>query len=651
MTRENAKNEIRARWEDVLRQITGPAKRPVNGKTSYICPICGHGKGGDGLGLNPKAEDPFSLHCFGCGESGDIIHFYQRYTGKGFSEALEDLAGLLGITIDRFDGENAPERPRSRKTNRTSKEHEEAAKAAQSKAQSNNKPKEDYSAYYERCSAALADPAAVAYLTGRGISLETAKAFGLGYDRAKARIIIPNSSSSYAARSIDPNPKNRYMNPGGAETGRFNEAALDLAGEQVFVTEGAFDALAIIEAGAQAIALNGAGNVNRLLDRLEERPTKAILILCLDNDDAGRKAADELKDGLRRLNISYSEAQICGNCKDPAEAHLQDPEAFTRAIANAISRALKPDNTALYIDTLMQAEAARFRQDIKTGFSNLDRRAGGMYSGLYILAAPSSLGKTTFALQLADQIAAGGRDVIFFSLEQSRLELVSKSLARTVAQLEPLASVTSLTIRKGTADAGAVQRAASQYKATVFDRMNIVEGNFRCDIAYIGDYIRGYIKRTRERPVVMIDYLQILQPPQNDRRSTKEIIDNTVTDLKRISRELDLTILAISSINRINYTTPIAFESLKESGGIEYTADVIWGLQLQCMNEPLFSQEKQTKEKRERLNKARAETPRKIEFVCLKNRYGISNYSCFFDYYPAQDLFIEPGEPATRKRI
>lgn len=643
MTRENAKNEIRARisCKDYLTKSKGGL---------YCCPVCGSGTGIHGTGA-VKVYDNNTWYCHACQTGGDVIDLYQRNTGKGFNEALEDLAGLLGITIDRSDGGTAPERPRSRETERTSKEHEEAAKAPQNAPQPQNRPKADFSAYYESCSAALEDPAAVAYLTGRGISLETAKACGLGYDRTEARIIIPNSSSSYTARSIDPNQEKRYKNPKGATVETFNEAALDLAGEQVFVTEGAFDALAIIEAGAQAIALNGTAGADRLLKRLRDRPTKATLILCLDNDEAGRRAAEKLKDGLRRLNISFTEAQICGNCKDPAEALLKDPGAFARAIVDAISRAAKPDNTALYIDTLMQAEAARFRQDIKTGFSNLDRQAGGMYSGLYILAAPSSLGKTTFALQLADQIAAGGRDVIFFSLEQSRLELVSKSLARTVAQLEPLASVTSLTIRKGTADAGAVQRAASQYKATVFDRMNIVEGNFRCDIAYIGDYIRGYIERTRERPVVMIDYLQILQPPQNDRRSTKEIIDNTVTDLKRISRELDLTILAISSINRINYTTPIAFESLKESGGIEYTADVIWGLQLQCMNEPLFSQEKQTKEKRERLNKARAETPRKIEFVCLKNRYGISNYSCFFDYYPAQDLFIEPGEPATRKRI
>lgn len=115
-----------------------------------------------------------------------------------------------------------------------------------------------------------------------------------------------------------------------------------------------------------------------------------------------------------------------------------------------------------------------------------------------------------------------------------------------------------------------------------------------------------------------------------------------MTELKRISRELDLTVIVISSVNRANYQTEFSFESLKESGGIEYTADVVWGLQLQCLDEKVFALDKSQQEKRNRIAQAKAETPRKIKFVCIKNRYGISNYSCAFDYYPQYDLFA-PG--------
>lgn len=302
----------------------------------------------------------------------------------------------------------------------------------------------------------------------------------------------------------------------------------------------------------------------------------------------------------------------------------------------------KPDNTLYYIDNLMTGEISRFKNDKKTGFSNLDALAGGLYSGLYVLAAISSLGKTSFALQLADQLAENGSEVIFFSMEQSRLELVSKSIARRTAQKEK--PVTSLSIRKGYLP-GQVLEAVQDYKKAVGDRISIVEGNFSCNISFIGEYIRQYINQNGTRPVVFIDYLQILQPAEDSRRqTTKETVDSTVTELKRISRDLDLTIFLISSVNRSNYLTPIDFESLKESGGIEFTADVIYGLQLQCLNDDLFTAEKKIKEKREKIKQAKAETPRKIELVCLKNRYGISNYSCYFNYYPANDLFTECNE-------
>ena len=85
--------------------------------------------------------------------------------------------------------------------------------------------------------------------------------------------------------------------------------------------------------------------------------------------------------------------------------------------------------------------------------------------------------------------------------------------------------------------------------------------------------------------------------------------------------------------------TAIDFESFKESGGIEYTADVVWGLPLQCIHEGLFSSPNKINEKRQRIREAKRETPRKIELVCLKNRFGISSYTCQFNYYPNFDLF------------
>ena len=95
--------------------------------------------------------------------------------------------------------------------------------------------------------------------------------------------------------------------------------------------------------------------------------------------------------------------------------------------------------------------------------------------------------------------------------------------------------------------------------------------------------------------------------------------------------------IIISSFNRVNYTTPVDFESFKESGGIEYTADVVWGLQLQAIH--ALSDKKNAAEKRDKINEAKNAIPRKIELACIKNRFG-PNYSVCFDYYAQFDLFV-----------
>ena len=654
-------------------------------KGNYICPFCHSGEGPNKSGALQYYENTNTWHCFSgkCGKSGDVIDLYMQKTGTGYNEALSLLADSLGITIDRYepaagaldwdseindDGYSpaartaAAQRDFSEQPNENTpaaeKPQEGPAEAAE------QAPQRDYTAYYRACRKRLTDPAALAYLESRGISQATAAAYWLGYDPAadpagapgaigdeyKAhptpRLILPTNAGHYVARRIDGAAEFAKLNPAGSTPGIFNTRILkDPAAGAVFVTEGIFDALAIIEAGAPAIALNSANNAEALIKRLEQRPTAATLILCLDNDGAGKTATETIKAGLRQLNISFITADICGEYKDPNEALVNDKQAFTAAIIEAQRRtAARPDNTSFYIDHFMQADIAKFNSSkCYTGFTLLDQKSGGLYAGLYVIAALSSLGKTSFALQLADQLAAAGTEVIFFSLEQSKLELISKSIARITAQADKSTAVNSLAIRGGYY-ADKVKAAAAEYKQRIGERFTIIEGNFRCDISFIGDYIRRYIQKTQARPVVFIDYLQILQPEEEQtgpRQTLRESINNIVTTLRQLSRDLDITIIVISSVNRANYLTPIDFESLKESGGIEYTADVIWGLQLQCLNDEIFNQANKIKEKRDLIKENKAAEPRKIELSCLKNRYGIANFSCYFDYYAANDLFEE----------
>ena len=640
MNRTDAAREVKSRYAEYLR----PAKKRIHGKPTYVCPLCDNGTGsdGDGMSIDPHG-DGTQLKCFKCGFYGDIVDLYQQQNHCDAGTAFNALYERFGITIENDRAERPTEpRKEAQRVNIPPAQEKPAEGLTEA-----TEGKPDFTDYYKSCKEHITDPAAQAYLTFRGLSNETAAAYWIGYDPATGFMVIPAARSFYIARNTDSAAKMRYKNPTGVSIELFNLKALyNDAARPVFVTEGAIDALSIIEAGGEALSLNSTSNTRKLLEQLKSKRSRSTLILCLDTDDAGRKASSELAEGLRELNIAYVAADICGQHKDPNEALTSDRAAFIEAVAAAERGTTKPDNTADYIRRNMAAEieALKAQSNRKTGFSNLDAEAGSIYAGLYAVGGISSVGKTTFISQLADQMAEQGQHVLFFSMEQSRLEMVSKSIARQTVKDDDRHAVTSLQIRTG-AKGENISKAIATYTANVGDRISIIEGNFNCTVSFISEYTKAYIARNGGiKPVLIIDYLQVLQAekdPETGRKptDTKQIIDRNVTELKRLSRSLELPIFVISSVNRSNYLTPIDFEAFKESGGIEYTADVVWGLQLTAIHDDIFSKEGKIKEKREKIAEAKEAIPRDIELVCLKNRYGKSRYAVQFTYNPQYDYF------------
>ena len=647
MNRSDAAREVKTRYAEYLQ----PAKKRIAGKPTYICPLCGNGSGkdGDGMSIDPHG-DGTQLKCFKCGFYGDIVDLYQQEHNCDVGAAFTALYDRFGITIDAPQGDRTATEPRRYEwpTNTPAAD----AKAVQDAQDAPQSAEElpDFTGYYKECKAHITDDAAQAYLSFRGLSNDLAARYWLGYDPDTGYLIIPAAKSFYLARNTDKAAKMRYKNPAGVPIELFNKAALyNDAARPVFIVEGAIDALSIIEAGGEAVALNSTSNTRKLLEQIRTQRTRSTLIICLDNDDAGKKAAAALAQGLQELNIAHITADISGGHKDPNDALKADRAAFIEAVAAAERGTSKPDNTADYIRRGMGAdiEELRAQSDRKTGFPNLDAEAGSIYAGLYAVGGISSVGKTTFISQLADQMAAQGQHVLFFSMEQSRLEMVSKSIARQTAKDDPDKAVSSLQIRTG-AKGESISRATAEYLQGVGDRVSIIEGNFNCTVSFIKNYARQYSEQNGGvKPVIVVDYLQVLQAekdPETGRKmtDTRAIVDHNVTELKRLSRE-GMPVFVVSSVNRSNYLTPIDFEAFKESGGIEYTADVVWGLQLSAIHDPIFNKEGNIKAKREKIAEAKEAMPRDIELVCLKNRYGKSRYTAQFTYYPQYDYFRPAG--------
>ena len=298
---------------------------------------------------------------------------------------------------------------------------------------------------------------------------------------------------------------------------------------------------------------------------------------------------------------------------------------------------------------LFQNALTAFREypEISTGFENLDREQEQLISGFYILGAIPSIGKTSFCLQMADNIASLGHKVLYIALEQTRLELTSKTLSRTTAQMNSkfirTMAVTSRNIRKGNysqLQKEALQKALKEYMNFADDKI-IIDLPFTATISEVKCVIENYIEQTGIKPVVFVDYLQVIKPDIDVKGATlREYIDSNIGELKKLQSNHNLIMIVISSFNRTNYTASVDFSSFKETGSIEYTADVVWGLQYQVMkSDEVFKSEKKEREQRNKLDEEAQKIPRKILLKNLKNRYGRSKYECGFCYDPRFDLF------------
>lgn len=206
--------------------------------------------------------------------------------------------------------------------------------------------------------------------------------------------------------------------------------------------------------------------------------------------------------------------------------------------------------------------------------------------------------------------------------------------------------------------------ATDEYREHTAERIWHFEGVGDIGVSKIREAVEKHISITGRPPVVCIDYLQILAPVDM-RASDKQNTDKNVLELKRLSRDKGIPIIGISSLNRDNYTAPINAAAFKESGCIEYSSDVLIGLQFAGMDydegETDKAREKRIRElikdQKEKGNAGGAET---IELKILKNRNGKSGaailffYTPMFNHYePMQDGFQRTNpsdDPFTRTK-
>ena len=134
--------------------------------------------------------------------------------------------------------------------------------------------------------------------------------------------------------------------------------------------------------------------------------------------------------------------------------------------------------------------------------------------------------------------------------------------------------------------------------------------------------------------------------PEKPNMTDKQAVDKNVIKLKKLSNKVDVPIIVISSFNRENYNAPVSVQSFKEAGSIEYSADILIGMQYKGMDEIEEESEKKKKIRELRasnIDKQRIGEPIELELKILKNRNGtqetltlefLSRYSYFSEKAP-----------------
>ena len=653
MDRQTATEAVKERLTEYVESITDHSSK--GNKRAYVCPICGSGTGRNKTGAFTITKDGLKWKCFACDKGGDTLDLI------GYLEDIDDYSAKVTRAAELFnlDIEESTEYQKQDKTAHNTD--------TQTNMHTDTKTETNYIDFYKQANKNIQD---TNYPEKRGLSKAILDRFKIGYVEnwkhpnasenvtGSPRLIIPVTPTSYLARDTRENipeyqEKFAKTKVGGSDI--FNGRAFkDNLDKPIFIVEGEIDALSIMEVGGVAVGLGSTSNYRKLVGLVKDKQLERPLILALDNDSGGRKTQAELEKLLQAQKTPYTIAVLTDqNAKDPNEMLVKNRETFKARVEEAIKNA--KDDKEKYLETSTDNYIQDFLNGIAdsvntpcipTGFKGIDEALdGGLYEGLYIVGAISSLGKTTLVTQIADQVASKGHDVLIFSLEMARSEVMAKSISRhTIMEVLRTGGDTknAKTVRGVTAGKryekysntekeliiNAVQ-AYSGYAKHIY----ITEGVGDLGVQQIRETVEKHTRYTGNTPLVIVDYLQILAPA-NERATDKQNTDKAVMELKRISRDFKTPVIGISSFNRDNYNNAVSMQAFKESGAIEYSSDILIGLQLKGAGDKDFDP-----------TEAKKKDPREIELVILKNRNGQTGAKVPFEFYPMFNYFVENDNP------
>ena len=256
------------------------------------------------------------------------------------------------------------------------------------------------------------------------------------------------------------------------------------------------------------------------------------------------------------------------------------------------------DNLQKLTDPVLAAEY----KGIPTGFSLLDKYMTGLNkSDLILIGARPAMGKTSFALNIARNVAVQAKKkVVFFSLEMGKEQLAQRILS-TEARVE------SQKMRTGELTDDDWQRIA---QATV--SLNEAELYFDDTANITVPEMKARVRKMRDVDCVIIDYLQLMQGTKRTDSRVQEVSEIT-RSLKLMAKDLKIPVITCSQLSRSTEgrgkSHKPQLSDLRESGSIEQDADIV----LMLYRESYYDEEK---------NETVVTDENKAQVIVAKNRHG-----------------------------
>ncbi|MDR1361750.1 MAG: replicative DNA helicase [Holosporaceae bacterium] len=308
------------------------------------------------------------------------------------------------------------------------------------------------------------------------------------------------------------------------------------------------------------------------------------------------------------------------------EISMTDQRNGVVGFAGAISSTMEVLESAFLSDSKISG--------ITSGFVDLDKWLGGLSrSDLIILAARPSMGKTALATNIAFNAAMafakkidGGGKVLFYSLEMSKEQLVTRILSQEC-------NIASERIRRGEIKEDDFAKLVATSKRMA-ELSLFIDDSPLLNVAALRSRSRK-LQRQQGLDLIVVDYLQLLQG-NSDRKNENRVqeISEITRMLKSVAKELNIPVLALSQLSRAVETRDDKrpqLSDLRESGSIEQDADVVMFIYREEYYESRKKPDDGTDEYRKWMSKMTS-IHNLAEIIVAKQRHGpVGTVKLFFD--------------------